>query len=448
MYIERDIDKQLIEWKNSANHKPLILRGVRQCGKTSAVRNFSKQFACYFEINLDKNKKYLSLFDDDLNIENIIQRLELEFSKKVVPGNTLIFIDEIQESPRAITALRYFYEDAKDIHVIAAGSLLEFVLSGNDAIDFPVGRVRSLFMYPFSFLEYLNAMGLKSLSDYLSEYDFSDKNYMHDKLIEEYKKFLIVGGMPEAVLEYLNTKSLFAVAQIHKDIIINFLDDFNKYSKTIDAQVIRNVFSYCLHNVCCQIKSSSAINGVSAYIFDECLKLLNRAGLVHIVKASSCETIPLEASSKNANKKILIFDTGVYLTYSGLNIGDIFSSTAFDNLNKGEVVEMQTGLELVKYSDNYATSKLYYWYRSGANAEIDYVINNNSMILPIEVKASSKGSMQSLHQFLNIFTSVKFGFRISLENFNTYKNIRVFPVYAINLIYKSSTLNKLDTDKI
>ncbi len=436
MYIERDVDKQLIEWKNSTNHKPLILRGVRQCGKTSAVRNLSKQFACYFEINLDKNKKYLKLFEDDINIENIIQRLELEFSKKVVPGNTLIFIDEIQECPRAISALRYFYEDAKDIHVIAAGSLLEFVLSGKEDIDFPVGRVRSLFMYPFSFLEYLNAIGEKTLSEYLSDYDFSKENYMHDKLIEEYKKFLIIGGMPEAVLEYINSKSLFAVGQIHKDIIINFLDDFNKYSRSIPAETIRNVFNYCLHNVCCQIKSSSAINGISAYIFDECLTLLSRAGLIHIVKASSCQTIPLEAGSKNANKKVLIFDTGVYLTSSGLNIGDIYSSTVFDNLNKGEVVEMQTGLELIKYSDNYADNKLYYWYRSGANAEIDYVININSTILPIEVKASDKGSMQSLHQFLSIFNSVTYGIRVSLENFSVYNNIRVFPVYAIKLIYK------------
>ena len=134
---------------------------------------------------------------------------------------------------------------------------------------------------------------------------------------------------------------------------------------------------------------------------------------------------------------MLIFDTGIYLSYSGLNIGDILSSTVFNNLNKGDVVEMQTGLELIKYSDNYADSKLYYWYRSGANAEVDYVINNNSNILPIEVKASGKGSMQSLHQFLNIFTSSKCGIRVSLENFTTYNNIKTIPVYATKLIYKS-----------
>lgn len=434
MYISRDIDKQLIEWKNSTYHKPLILRGVRQCGKTSAIRNLSKEFDCYIEINLDKNKKYHDLFKDDINISNIIQRLELESSKQIVPGNTLIFIDEIQECPRAIETLRYFWEDAKDIHIIAAGSLLEFVLNDKNKIDFPVGRVRSLFMYPFSFLEYLNGIGENALCNYLENYDFKSNNFMHDKLIEEYKKFLIIGGMPEAILEYINTKSLLAVQQIHKDIIINFMDDFNKYSGSIKPETIRTVFNYCLHNVCSQIKSSSAINGISGYIFDECLTLLNRAGLIHVVKASSCQTIPLEAGSKNANKKILLFDTGVYLTYSGLNVGDILSSTIFDSLNKGDVVEMQTGLELIKYSDNYSENRLYYWYRTGANAEIDYCINKNSKIIPIEVKASGKGSMQSLHQFLETFTSSKYGIRISLENFTTYGNIKVYPVYAASLI--------------
>lgn len=177
-------------------------------------------------------------------------------------------------------------------------------------------------MYPFSFLEYLNGIGENTLCNYLKNYNFKSDNFMHDKLIEEYKKFLIIGGMPEAILEYINTKSLLTVQQIHKDIIINFMDDFNKYSESIKSETIKSVFNYCLHNVCSQIKSSSAINGISGYIFDECLTPLNRAGLIHNVKATSCQSIPLEAGSKNANKKILLFDTGVYLTYSGLDIGD------------------------------------------------------------------------------------------------------------------------------
>lgn len=435
MYIKRDIDEKLLNWKNSNNRKPLILRGVRQCGKTSAVRNLSKEFDCYIELNLDKNTKFHDLFLENINISNILQRLELEFSKKIVKNNTLIFIDEIQECPRAISALRYFYEEAKDIHVIAAGSLLEFALNNKQPIDFPVGRVRSLFMYPFTFLEYLRGTGKEPLYDYLNNLNFNSDNFMHDKLIEEYKKFLIIGGMPEAILEYVNTKSLYACQQIHRDIIINFTDDFNKYSSTISAETIKSVFNYCLHNVCSQIKASSAINGISAYLFEECLSLLSKAGLIHIVKASSCETIPLEAGSKNANKKILLFDTGVYLSQCGLDVGDILSTSNFGNLNKGDVVEMETGLELIKYNKTYNENKLYYWYRSGANAEIDYVINNKSKIIPIEVKASNKGSMQSLRQFLNKFKGVEYGIRVSLENFATYDNIKVIPVYGTKLIY-------------
>ena len=435
MYIKRDIDDELLNWKNSNNRKPLILRGVRQCGKTSAVRNLAKQFDCYIELNLDKNTKFHSFFLENINISNILQRLELEFSTRIIPNNTLIFIDEIQECPRAISVLRYFYEEAKDIHVIAAGSLLEFALNNKQVIDFPVGRVRSLFMYPFTFLEFLRGTRKEPVYDYLNNLNFDSDNFMHDKLLEEYKNFLIIGGMPEAVLEYVNTNSLYACQQIHRDIIINFMDDFNKYSNSISAETIKSVFNYCLHNVCSQIKVSSAINGISGYVFEECLSLLSKAGLIHLVKASSCETMPLEAGSKNANKKVLLFDTGVYLSQCGLDAGDILSTNYFDSLNKGDVVEMETGLELIKYNKNYNENKLYYWYRSGANAEIDYVINNKTKITPIEVKASNKGSMQSLHQFLKQFKDVEYGIRVSLENFATYDNIKVIPVYGTKLIY-------------
>ena len=153
LYINREIDHILLDWKNADRHKPLILRGVRQCGKTSAVRNLSQQFADYIELNLEKEPDIGKIFEGELNINRIINRLELHFSKRI-SSDTLLFIDEIQECPRAITALRYFYEDKPELHVIAAGSLLEFVLDGqkkDKPVDFPVGRVRSIFMYPFSF---------------------------------------------------------------------------------------------------------------------------------------------------------------------------------------------------------------------------------------------------------------------------------------------------------
>ncbi len=436
MYIQRDIDKTLQQWKEEKKHKPLLLRGVRQCGKTSAVRHLSEQFENYIEINFEKHSELCSLFEGNFDIKAIIIKLELYFSSKITAGKTLLFIDEIQECPRAVTALRYFYEDMPELHVIAAGSLLEFVLNGKgvkkETIDFPVGRVRSIFMYPFSFTEYLRGTKKEILADYLKQHDGNTDNPAHEQLISEYKTFLVVGGMPEAIAEYIDSGSLFNCQQIHRDIITNFIDDFNKYRSDVPADIIRKVFDYAVHNVCGQTKSSSAIKGISAYYFDTGIDLLRRAGLVYPVKASSCDTIPLGSCEKETNKKLLLFDTGIYLTVCGLNTYELLSSDIFDEMNKGNVVEMQTGLEIIKYTNPYTESSLHYWYRSGANAEIDYAIIKENTVIPVEVKAAGKGSMQSMHSFLETHPSSKYGIRVSLENFNNYDNIRVYPVYAVS----------------
>lgn len=444
MYLSRKIDYVLEEWKNLPNRKPILLRGVRQCGKTSAVRNLAKGFDEYIEINFEKQPGLCNLFEGDIDVQRIISGLEMQFSKRISEGRTLIFIDEIQECPRAVTALRYFYEDMPGLHVIAAGSLLEFVLDGtvgDTVVDFPVGRVRSVFMYPFSFAEFLNATGHEMLADYLDGDEVSAQvNAAHDRLIDLYKIFLVVGGMPEAVLTYSLTGSMLECQQIHRDIILNFKDDFNKYSRRVPTDVIRKVFEYAIHNVCGQTKASSAISGVSAYYFDECINLLRRAGLIYPVKASSCDVLPLGASDKETNKKLLLFDTGVYLTECSLDVGALLAANVFSDMNRGDVVEMQTGLEIVKNTSPYTEASLYYWYRNGANAEVDYVIACGRSIIPIEVKASGKGSMQSMHSFLKTHVASPYGIRVSLEKFETYENIHVYPVYAVGRIVKHTGL--------
>ena len=433
MYIQRDIDRTLSEWKEEVRRKPLMLRGVRQCGKTSAVRHLSESFCSYVEINLEKQPGICRLFDGDLDIRRIVSRLEIYAETRIEPGDTLLFIDEIQECPRAITALRYFYEEMPELHVIAAGSLLEFVLNGKTTkVDFPVGRIRSIYMYPLSFNEFLSGVGKSMLRDHLENPDYiNERNEAHNELIEAYKTFLVVGGMPEAVAAYADTGSIFACQQIHRDIIANFMDDFNKYSSTAKPETIRKVFLFAIHNICSQTKASSAIPGLSAYLFDECVQLLRRAGLVYPIKASPCDTMPLGSSEKETNKKLIVFDTGVYLTECGLDTGEILDAKIFDEMNKGSVVEMSTGLEMLKYSSPYTEGTLYFWYRSGANAEVDYVIQKNSVAIPVEVKASGKGSMQSMHSFLDTHSKTPYGLRVSLENFCEYDRIKVVPAYAM-----------------
>ena len=438
MYFERDIDAALNVWKNAPVRKPLLLRGVRQCGKTSSVRHLGSSFESYIEINLERQKSLHHIFEGDLDIRRIISLIEIEVKRPIVPGKTLLFIDEIQECPSAITSLRYFYEDAPELHVIAAGSLLEFVLrgkQGDEEFDFPVGRVRSLYMYPFSFREFLTGAGEQLLRAYLDEaVSGKHPNEMHDKLLDLYKTFLLVGGMPEAVATYLNTGSLLETQVIHRDIALNFRDDFEKYSRNIPAEMIRKTYDYALRHVCSQTKSASAIPGMSAYYFDECIRLLQRAGIIYQVKATSCDTLPLGSGEKATNTKLVFFDTGIYLTENALDAGSILAAREFDELNKGEVVEMQTGLEMLKSVNPAVEPSLYYWYRSGANAEVDYVVQKGDRIVPVEVKASGKGSMQSLYAFLERSSNVSYGIRVSMENFNEYDRIHVCPVYAAGYI--------------
>ncbi len=433
MYIERKIDAYLKEWIEDPRRKPLLVRGVRQCGKTSAVRRLSESFDNYIELNLDKSPKYKEIFKDDMDMDRILSRIEIESGIRIIPGKTLLFIDEIQEEPGAISALRYFYEEKPDIHVIAAGSLLEFVLNGKKGKkvrDFPVGRVRSIYMYPFSFPEFLKGMGQDILYEKLVAEEPETDEFIHEKLLELYKLFLVVGGMPEAVAVYKKTESLLECQRVHRDIITSFMDDFEKYSDTVPSETIRRVFEFALRNICLQTKASSAINGISAYIFDECIRLLRRAGLVFPVKACSCESLPFGASEKDTNKKLIVFDSGVYLTECSLDVGELLSADVFDKMNKGDVVEMQTGLELIKNSDPYRDTDVYYWYRQGANAEIDYVTEQQGLIIPIEVKASGKGRMQSMRSFLNTHPASPYGIRVSMENYDIYDDIRVVPVYA------------------
>ena len=435
MYIQREIDRDLLEWKNDSRRKPLLIRGVRQCGKTRTVRHLAEQFDYFLEINLERQTSLHTIFSGDIDVKKIISRLELEVLHPIHPGKTLLFIDEIQACPRAVTALRYFYEELPELHVIAAGSLLEIALDNRkkEKLDFPVGRVRSIYLYPFSFREFLRGTGQEMLCAYLDRINaFNEENFAHNNLIDAYKTFLIVGGMPEAVADYYEKGSFLSCQNIHRDILFNFRDDIGKYDTDIPSDILRKVFDYAMHHVCSQVKVSSAIQGVSAYYFEESIKLLRRAGLVYPVHAASCDTLPLGSGMKNANQKLLVFDTGIYLTECGMDVKDLLSSDVFDGINKGSVVEMQTGLEMIKYSDPFHDAAVYYWYRSGANAEVDYVIQKRDSIIPIEVKASGKGSMQSIYSFLSTHPDTPYGIRVSMENFSTYGNINIYPVYSVH----------------
>jgi hypothetical protein len=435
MYLERNIDKDLEIWKDSDQRKPLLLRGARQVGKSSSVRNLAQKFEYFVEINFDENPKYRTIFESGLNPAEICEQLAVVMNIPIIEGKTLLFFDEIQECIPAITSLRYFYEKMPALHVIAAGSLLEFALS--EIPSFGVGRIRSLFVYPFSFNEFLLANKEHSLLMVLEKANPQHElpEILHQKLKLYLKKFLVIGGMPEAVNHYVNNGDMLAIQRVLDDLIISIEADFAKYRAKVPTQRIREVFNAVVAQVGNKFTYSYANATLNHNQIKQALELLILAGLIFPVTHSASNGIPLGAEINPKKRKFLIFDTGIFQRILGLNIGDIFIEEDFDGINKGNIAELFVGLELNKNFSSYQKGDLFYWQREASNsqAEIDYVIQKQDQIIPVEVKAGTKGTMQSLYLFLKE-KNIDCGIRISLENFSRMDKVNIFPLYAVKNI--------------
>jgi predicted AAA+ superfamily ATPase len=350
----------------------------------------------------------------------------------------LIFLDEIQTSLAAISKLRYFYEKKPDLHVIAAGSLLEFALS--ELPSFGVGRVRSMFMYPFSFYEFLGAMDENQLVEVVKASSASSplNPLIHDKLKTYFKKFLIIGGMPQAVQAYATHGDLLEVQRIIDDLIIALQADFVKYKKQVQPSTIKSVFDNIVMQVGVRFKYSSDFVSLTNPIVKQVVDLLEMAGLVYKVTHSSSNGIPLGAEANPKKVKLLIFDTGIYQRILGLDVASLLLKDDVEIVNKGNIAELFVGLELIKSNDCYQRTALHYWHRESksSQAEVDYVIQNQTSIIPIEVKAGTKGAMQSMYLFIDEKHS-EWGVRTSLENFAQFDQVKVMPLYAISALNRN-----------
>ena len=435
MYIQRKIDDVLLTWQRSSSRKPLLIRGARQVGKSTAVRNLSKQFDYFIEINFDEQPEYQNLFANSSDIGDLIEQLAIITQTEIIEGRTLVFLDEIQASLPAISKLRYFYEKKPNLHVIAAGSLLEFALS--ELPSFGVGRVRSLFMYPFSFIEFLGALNEKPLASMIQQSNSERpiNPIFHEKLKSYFKKFLIIGGMPQAVQTYLAKGDLLEVQRILDDLIIAIQADFVKYKRQIPPTNIKSVFESIVKQVGTKYKYSNDLTSLTNPMIKQVIDLLEMAGLVYQVTHSSSNGIPLGAEANPKKIKLLIFDTGIYQRILGLDVASLLLKDDIEVINKGNIAELFVGLELLKSNDAYEKTALYYWHREAKNsqAEVDYVIQNQDFILPVEVKAGTKGAMQSMHLFMDEKKS-RYGLRLSLENFTEYEKVKVLPLYAVSNI--------------
>jgi uncharacterized protein len=429
-YLKRNIESQLNTWKNEQDRFPLLLRGARQVGKSSLIRQFGKKFQYYIELNLEMNPELGKLFNANLQPHRICNELSLIYNTPVEPGKTLLFIDEIQACLPAISSLRFFYEQYPELHLIAAGSLLEFAFS--ELPSFGVGRVHSLFLYPFSFNEFLLALNehslLKAIQDASPENPLSE--LVHKKALNLFKRFVIIGGMPKVVSSYVENQNLLKCQEVLDDLLISFQDDFVKYKKHVSSFMLREVFNAVVAQNADKFVYKKATPDLNRIQVKTCLELLSMAGLIYPVTHTSANGIPLGAEMNAKFRKFIVFDSGIYQRILGLDLSDLLLKSDFNSINKGSIAELFVGLELMKNSDK--RNELFYWQREAKNsqAEVDYLIQKNTSIIPIEVKSGTKGSMQSLFLFLNE-KKIETGFRVSEENFTKYDKIRVFPIYAV-----------------
>ena len=436
-YLQRNIDKELASWKNDRYMKPLLLRGARQVGKTSAVRHLSESFDHYIEIDLNTRHDLHPLFNNGYNPQQICQQLSLITGIPIIEGRTLLFFDEIQSCPSAINSLRYFYEQMPHLHLVAAGSLLEFAL--RDLPSFGVGRVRSLFMYSFCFSEFLQAIDRGDLVDVISMAS-PDKplfDTVHNKVLEYFRLFLIIGGMPECVLQYVETGDALICQRTLTELIVSYEDDFKKYHGHIPEGLLKDVLRSVARQGQGKFVYSQVETSCRTPQIKEALQMLQMAGLVYSVVHTNANGVPLYAEANEKYKRYIIMDTGILQRILGLDLQDILMSDDLKMVNRGALAETFVGCELVKASSPYSTDPLFCWHREkkDSNAEVDFVTSIDGMVVPIEVKSGTKEAMQSMRIFMQQ-KNLSMGIRTSLENFGKLPVTNIIPLYAISKIVK------------
>ena len=450
MYYERIIDQFLSEWAARPSHKPVLLRGARQVGKSTAVRHLGEQFKYFVEINLEKQSEYKVLFQSNLDVKRIVPQMAAIHGTPIIPGQTLLFIDEIQDCKEAIMALRYFKEDMPELHVVAAGSLLEFVL--DDIPTFGVGRIHSMYMYPMTFDEFLLANGEKLLMEARNQASPSSPLPMplHEKLTSLLRTFMLVGGMPEAVVKWVETHDYLQCQEVQDDIITGYETDFPKYKKKVDPQLLRMTMRSAAQQATKKFMYSQVPGEYKTAEVKKALELLIKANIIFPVTHTNSNGLPLGDGRDDGIRKMLLLDTGLMLRLLNMAMGNIreltthiLTATAADLVNKGPMAEMLAGLELLHYRTLNLQYELFYWQRQAKNAtaEVDYVLPNETQILPVEVKAGVQGGMKSLWAYMRERKLTQ-AIRCSLENFGEFdyidnmaeepvRHVRIYPLYAI-----------------
>ncbi len=392
----RDVLKQMELWKASDAHKPLILRGPRQVGKTTVVDEFGKQFDNYLYFNMELSAN-LRLFEMEISIDELVGMLFASKGMKQNPGTTLIFIDEIQNSPKTIALLRYFYEQRPDLYVVAAGSLLENVVDVN--VSFPVGRVQYLAVHPCSFREFLGALDKQNLLRITDQKPELTEPF-HSELMHLFNLYSIVGGMPEAVQQYASTGDIVATADVYETLIQAYKDDVEKYVKGSKlTDVVRFVLSYGWAFAGEAVTIGNFANsGYKSREVGEAFRVLEKAMLLELVYPTSTTKMPAIPETKR-KPKLIWFDTGLVNYQAGVR-NEVIGSTEMVDSWRGHIAEQVTAQELLALDNRIGTSRAF-WARPNNGAEVDFILRLGTKIYPIEVKSGINSHLRSLQVFMD-----------------------------------------------
>ncbi len=430
--MERYAINELIKWKESPHRKPLIIQGARQVGKTWLMKEFGKiSYEKTIYINFDTNKSINNIFENEINTDKIIKALEIISNIKIEPDKTLIIFDEIQETPKAITSLKYFQENAPEYHIICAGSLLGIALHNNTS--FPVGKVDFLKLYPLSFTEFLDAYNKTNMSNIIKNFDIDMMKIFHKDLIELLKIYYYIGGMPEVISRFIENNNFKEARKLQKDILLAYENDFSKHAQNNIVPKIHHIW----HSIPAQLAKENKKfiyglikEGARAKEYENAIMWLSDCGLIYTIYNTTKQNIPLKAYIDLKSFKIYILDTGLLGAMVDLDITTLLHSDIFTEF-KGSYTEQFALQQLITKHSN-----IYYYSSEKGTSELDFLVEYENNIIPVEVKANINLKAKSLKVYMDKFkpnTAIRF----SLADYKVTENLIDIPLYAIEYYYKA-----------
>ena len=439
--IQRQLIVDLAAWRKGPDRKPLLIRGARQVGKTWAVQEWCRQESLeLLTINFEEKPQLARLFERDLDIDRIVDDIAMTLSRSLRSPNAVLFLDEIQVAPKAITALRYFYERRPELVVIAAGSLIEFVLEEHGV---PVGRVQSKFVYPLSFIEFLGAIGRHGLADALSAFRLEELRpfspVVHEEFLSSLRLYYQIGGMPKAVSAYLSEKDMRAVANEHATLIRGYMDDFRKYAKKVDWALLETIFlkmSAIAGGP--QVKFSAIESQAKSTQVRRALLALEQALIIHKIRPTHAPRLPLVAHAVDKGFKLAFLDIGLLHHLLGFDWTRIAPDADLTDIADGRFAEQFVAQEIITTRSGLTHYPLHYWNRAqaGSEAEVDFVIEWRNAPAPVEVKSGTKGRLRSLQLYINELNPPA-AFVLSQRNVEKWDRITSLPLYLASRLHDS-----------